>query len=553
VCLTDKCRICSSCEHSNEHKNHQIKHIRKVKAEVAKRIEDLEVVLDQCEKYPKALQVIVEDEKRCLYEVAKNKFAKIRKMIDEREKLIFEEIDSYLDVKKARVKAVSEEDEVLKKITLGKIAILKSDDIDEKYIHNLDEDIVEAQSKIDHMLLRNHNQTFSKSEFDRKLEAFSSIISSEVKKFKFPFSAEEFEKNMKMNFIEKRSLGEVFRSTQFLEFAKENNKLFIFLHDAHKHSDIHVNKLKEITEVELDLTEYSKITGQSKWDKINLMLGCLWQRLGRSLKVTLKVHAGPSHPKDLINILSYGYWGDKRLRVKCDILGATDEQSLIEFMSEFLPRLAMLKEIYVHIRAGTKPTDKSIETLISRNALVLKDLENFNFVLDNAPVTDRSIGRLLTSLGSLKVLKLHLWKTKITDKSIQRFAQETLPELKGLQHFELSLIETGVTDVSVSELFIPMEGMKIFKLYLGQTKITDKSIEAFISNTMPTMKSLEFFELSLRETLVNNEKVVQSFLAMRPITYFRLYLTNNTTLNNQAELETYLNPPNKGFFSKLFK
>ena len=553
VCLTDKCRICSSCEHSNEHKNHQIKHIRKVKAEVIKKIEDLEVVIDQCEKYPKALEIILEDEKRALHEVAKNKFLKIRKMIDEREQLLFEEINEYLEAKRAKIKATTQEDEILKKITIEKINNLKSDDIDWKYIKNLDEEIVEAQSKLDHMLLRHHNMIYSKQEFDQKLNAFTSILTAEVKKFKFPFTIEEFDKNMKINFCEKRSFGEVFRSHQFLEFVKENNKLFIFIQDAYKQSDIPLSKIKEITEVELDLTEYSKITAQNKWDKICLMFGCLWQKLGRSLKITLKLHAGPAHPKDLINLLSYGYWGDKRLRVKCDILGASDEQSLVEFVSEFLPRLAMLKEIYIHVRSGAKPTDKSIQALISRNELVLRDLESLNMVLDNAPVTDRSIARLLTSVSNLKVFKFHLWKTKITDKCIERFAKETLPELKALQHFELSLIETGVTDASVSELFIPMEGIKIYKLYLGQTKITDKSIEAFIEKTMPTMKSLEYFEFSLRETMINNEKLVQSLLAMRPITYFKLYLANSATINSQGELETFLNPPNKGFFSKLFK
>ena len=553
ICLTDKMRICSSCEHSPAHKFHEIKHMKKAKFEATKKIEDFEALVDQCTRYPRIIGLMLDMERKTLTETIQRRFVILKEILNKKEKLLIKEVDDYIKAQKDKMDVTIKFDEILKEKAKEKIQILQNEEINEKYLKILEEEVIEAKSKLELILLKNHYQNFGRFELERKLDSFQINFRARLIKLCLPFSSKDFYKSMENNYVIKKNDQEIFKTSSLVELAQESNKLSVSLFNYAKSSEIPLKKLKEVTEVELDLTDYSLISSRIKWNRINFILACLWQRLGRAIHLTLKIHAGPTHPRELMNLFCYCPWTDKRLRIRCEIVGATDEKALACFTSYVLPRIYSLKEIHFHMKSGIKATDKSLELLTNYNTTILKNLENFYFCLDNSPITDQSLIKLLYNLSAVRVFKLHLWKTRITDKSLQKLGEDILPQMKSLVSFELSLIETQVTDQGVVNICVPMEGVKSYKLYLGHTRITMRTVEALVKNLLPTMRALECFELSLKETLTVNESVVQLLRGVKPLIYFKLYLATGHIIQSQGELEKYIEDSNKGFFAKLFK
>jgi len=252
------------------------------------------------------------------------------------------------------------------------------------------------------------------------------------------------------------------------------------------------------------------------------------------------------------HMFSSTFWNDKKVPMKVEITNSTEECRLAELFSVVLPRLGHVKKLNMQLRSRDKFTDRNIETLVNYNENTLKNLENFSLILDGHAVTDKSMMKLLTSLPSLKVFKLYLWRTKASDSSIEHFAQNALLEMKGLEHFELSLIGAKFTDQSICQLFVPMRYVRIFRLFLEQTEVTEKIMEAFIENTLFSMEGLEDFELRVRETKVVDENLGKLLSKMPAIGKFKVMLNSGSLLESQTELEEYNNGSKKSILKRIF-
>jgi Leucine-rich repeat (LRR) protein len=102
----------------------------------------------------------------------------------------------------------------------------------------------------------------------------------------------------------------------------------------------------------------------------------------------------------------------------------------------------------------------------------LKRLAHLN--LRGSEVNDEGVAHFA---GQKTLVRLHLEKTKITDKALE--------QLKGLENLEyLNVYGTEITDAGLAHL----EGLKKLKsLYLWQTKVTDAGVEK-LKMALPELK-----------------------------------------------------------------
>ena len=306
---------------------------------------------------------------------------------------------------------------------------------------------------------------------------------------------------------------------------------------------------------------------------------------------------------------------DVRVTVEMSSLDDSQAKSgaIIEIFRDIIPKIALLSGLYLDVGHKMEATDKVIEELDNYNSARLKNMERLELILMSTPITDSSISQLLNmwipslkvftldvsktcvsnktlevmaayiftnlkniedlklnftgteisdaggvlifqeaaKMPSLKKLKLWLTNTKVSDKTVEAFAKNCLPSMGNLEQFKVNLTSTTVTDLGVSQLMVAMHNLKVFSLHLQATKISDKTIEAFVANTLPTLTKLEDFGLTITDTPTSNLKVLQAMMTMKPVDKFTLYLNNNVTVYSHQALEETYKENSRGFFKKM--
>ena len=200
------------------------------------------------------------------------------------------------------------------------------------------------------------------------------------------------------------------------------------------------------------------------------------------------------------------------------------------------------KHFSLHLQS-TNITDLSLETLGKSSLSKNQELSSFSMNLGLTRITDEGISQILFNVDSIRDFSLNLSSTQVTDKSILPFIKSTFPLMKALENFEINLEGTGITDESIIGIFNNMEELKSIKLYLGSTNISDASIDAFAQNTLCTVNNLDHFELDLYSTKMTDQSISQLFHYMRPVRFFKLNLSYTSIGDQSIESFTQLTLP----------
>jgi len=526
-----------------------VRHFQKVIEDSRERQEQLKIVLANSEKYQKNIEDSLEKHAEGLRRVLKERFDDYRNQVDIIEEGLLSQVNSYMDSVKAKINESIQTDTELKQTILEKIKELESEKIGPNFIQYIREDLPASKLKVDSVLLHEYYSMCSPQRFQKRLDELLDGLVGQAYLFKFPYTSDNFNAYMRRSCF---ATQDMFKSEANFTFKQENHKLTIMLRDSPTTTEIPLIKLKSVTKVHMNLQTYSNITSNKEWSEMVNTLNFLWEALPNMKKLKFRFQAGPKPMDTLGHMFSSTFWNDKKVPMKVEITNSTEECRLAELFSVVLPRLGHVKKLNMQLRSRDKFTDRNIETLVNYNENTLKNLENFSLILDGHAVTDKSMMKLLTSLPSLKVFKLYLWRTKASDSSIEHFAQNALLEMKGLEHFELSLIGAKFTDQSICQLFVPMRYVRIFRLFLEQTEVTEKIMEAFIENTLFSMEGLEDFELRVRETKVVDENLGKLLSKMPAIGKFKVMLNSGSLLESQTELEEYNNGSKKSILKRIF-
>jgi len=205
------------------------------------------------------------------------------------------------------------------------------------------------------------------------------------------------------------------------------------------------------------------------------------------------------------------------------------DKSLNAFLERSLSKMEYIEELAINIKQ-TCITSKSLDALIRHIPKVkalrlliggkfindvnfetlgnrlnaMKSLEVLELDVEKAKVQEQSISKIFLLLPNVKNLSLNFGNTSFGDKNLKMFTENTLKYLKSLKKIKLVLSGTQITDEGLKKLLIGMQDVKVFKLYLRNTKITDAGVEMFIKNHHRILKSLEEFEMDLKNTKVSS-------------------------------------------------
>jgi len=548
ICLTDNCQICDDCFFSEDHKGHVIKPMKKLKNEAIQKRKDLANLLEQANRNQKDTKEVLEERRIALLQVITSKFEEFRWNLAKKELELLSEVNSIFDMELAKIGLDCDTIKTIEK----KIADLKNNEIQEDFFGVMEQDVSEISQKINSNFLDEQvekvSQKFNKVSnyvYERLTHQLSTFIELE-------FPIDKLLKDLYADFqpgdlnnSDPQIIYDNFLSARLKNVFKFETKDGWLMVSAeanpqrnHRPHDIPIN-IKEFDKVWLKLGKCDMMGEDAQ------MLLYLWRKLGQVTSVKVDFTYKDISDKDLLSVFAIIFGKASELQaVAVDLCDCkVTDQSIIPLVQEILPKMFKLKSITLNLNS-TYVTDAVVEAFAMRMQPVIKTLENFDIRLWETKVTDKSITKLFTRMEKVKRFILDLGYTGVTNEAIQMLAKVTLPTMKVIEEFKLNLSNTSVSDESVSQIFVGMESAKRFLLYLHGTNITDKSLEAFTTKTLPNLQGLEVFEMRLGETNISDQGVIGLFQNMNNVKKFLLKVQSTSITDRTVDMFTKTILPN---------
>ena len=193
-----------------------------------------------------------------------------------------------------------------------------------------------------------------------------------------------------------------------------------------------------------------------------------------------------------------------------------------------------LKYYFLSLNA-TRITDQSLILLAQKTLSRAKLLQVLELDLTATQVTDSSLTKILSETHSLQSFALFLGKTLITDKTLESIAENIGPLMDKMESFNISLRHTRITQQGIARLFASMSLVKNFMINLGGTPITDQTVELFIEKSLSTMRALESFEFCVYETSITDQSIISLFTELKAIKKFVLDVRETKVTNKCME------------------
>ena len=169
----------------------------------------------------------------------------------------------------------------------------------------------------------------------------------------------------------------------------------------------------------------------------------------------------------------------------------------------------------------------------------MEELEEIGLDFRGSPLSDKSVAfvfeKYMCKITNLKGLHLDLSSTKISSKSIKALAKSTRKFMENLEKYEIYLSQNDLFDEDAIQLLCPMPKVQTFKLSLGSTKITDRTLRA-LAEIIPTMEALDTLELHFWRVNIKAESILVLFQSLKDVRKFCLDL-DLVEMNDQVILE----------------
>lgn len=181
--------------------------------------------------------------------------------------------------------------------------------------------------------------------------------------------------------------------------------------------------------------------------------------------------------------------------------GITDRGAIQVFANSF----PALKILNIDL-SDNNISDQSLQVFGSHALRSMNCLEKFALNLNSTKVSDNSISHLFTyNFPNVRSLKLGLNYTFITDRTLETLGGLALPQMLYLEDLHLSLWSTDIVDRGVSFVIRGiMSNLKTFVLDISNTKTSDQTLD-LIGDLLRCLSTLE---VGLRTTWVTDNGVI---------------------------------------------
>jgi len=538
ICLTDGAKICDDCMFYGEHKGHDIKPMKKIRAEAHAR---KGCWLDALGNVNKAHQNLKENLSVCekeLYQTIKAQFKQIHELLILKENSFLFEVEALLKMQGDYVGEVSGFNSALQVSIQNKIEALAGIsmklDLPPDFLYLLEEDISKTNKDTVKSLealaekIEFKELTLIKSSF---LEPISKLKDS-VSDIKGPFHSlqkqlsgfelpiETDDGGILGNYISQKTLSvssifEVSIQGSCLEVvAKKGERKTITLEKA---------QWDKISNVTLVFEQYNLK------DEDSCVLRYIWKNLEKLNKLSVKFLPEGAKDTVLLELLPLIFWRAKEIEeidmdfAKCNLTS----QSIVPLCNLFISQMSKLTSFGLDL-SFTRISKRTVECFIRNNLGSLKNLVTFKLFLRDVSLGDEVVSQLFTPMPNVKNYQLSLGHTKITDKALEMFTRNTLPTMKTLENLELYLWKNEITESSLLALSenIP-EKVKVIKLDLEDLDVSDEFLKEFTKEEKIHSTNLQEFEVNTKGTKISSSgmEILEEF---------------KTKLKNQQKEETNL-------------
>jgi len=435
-CMQDKIEICKKCASEKAHKGHHVENTSDILSKAATKKNKLKGLLGDFEGEVHTIHVLLEENKKNTLALMKDKFARLRDIINKKEQEIASEIDLFFTREKLQIDNQIHHDLSLRELIRTKIANLSQLEINDKLLKELEDDapLSNFSSSSQYNVVYSHSK-----QIQQNIEnAFSNLISlagSVIQEFKpLPefsiLQANQSQKSMidvisAQNTMAKNLRIEIeFGWLVIYPVRPEDN----FLH-VEKNNLLNLAKCKELNKVCLDFRK------QKLGKEMMASIAQIWSELQNITFVKLLLTNKEFTDQDLCDLCAYNFW--------CS---------------------SQVQSLYLYL-ITTKVSDNGIKKL--------------SHVIDGQ---------------NIKTFAIDCSYSTFTDSCLKELAKNLVGRLKNIESFDLRISNTSVTDSAIEELYRElykvMPTIKILDLWLDFTAIKERGFEYFNKILLPLGKNV---------------------------------------------------------------
>jgi len=523
ICLTDGSKICDDCMFYGEHKGHEIKPMKKVRAEAHQRKGCWLDVLGNINKANKNLKASLGNCEKELYQMIKSQFKQIHEILILKENSLLFEVEALMKMQDDYLVEVSGHNSTLQTSVKNKIEALagisKQLDLPVDFVYLLEEDIsrtdrdtvVSLESlaeKIESKELKLIKDSFL--EPITKLKAIVSEIKGpyhdlqkNLSGFELPFDFET-DDGMLENYTSQKSLSVL---SIFEVNVTEGSSCLEIVAKKGERKNVTVQKVdwSNISDVKL-VFEQSSLKNEDR-----CLLRYVWKNLEKLNKLTVKFLPEGTNDGGLLELLPLLFWRAKEIEeIEMDFAQCNlTSQSIVPLCTLFVTQMSKLTSFGLDL-SSTRISKRTLECFIRNNLGSLKNLVTFKLFLKDVNLGDEVVGKLFGPMPNIKNFQLSLENTKITEKSLEKLGQTTLSSLETLQ---LSFGKNEISERSLLDLAVNPFGLKVFKLDLEDLDVSDEFLEEFVKKEGFNSTNLQEFEIETKGTKITSKgiEILQDF------------------------------------------
>jgi len=475
--MEDKILICKKCVGEKTHRGHHVKNASDILSKAATKKNKLKGLLDDAEEKDHTIHVLLEENRKNMLALVKDKFAKLRNMINKKEQEIASEIDLFFTKEKLQIDNQIHHGPSLRELIRTEIANLSQLEINDKLLKELEDDasLSSFSSSSQYDVVYRHSKQIQQI-IENAFRNLISLVGSAIQEFKpLPNNLISLDDSV-IQELEPLSSnltsldGSMIQESQLLpEFsiiqANQSQKSMTDVISAQ-------NTIAKSLRIEIE-AGWLVISPVNSWDNL--------------LQIERNNISNLAKSKELNKVCL-----DFRIQKLDKEMMAAIAQIWTELRKITFVKLLLTNNWF---------TDQDLCDLCAYNFWCTSQVQSLFIYLVNTEINETGVKKLSQVIDGQNITSFTLdcSYSTFTDNCMKEIARNLVGNLKKLETLNLTIFRTSVGNSGIKEMYREMSRImptiKNLDLWLNSTAITDKSFEYFNQSLIPLGKNITYLSL----------------------------------------------------------
>jgi len=522
ICIEDKVKVCIDCALFGSHKKHDVKPLVEFKSKIEQRVQKLNELLKATKECHEKREILYQDKREKTIKTIQSRFRGLRFLLNAKEAEFMCQINSLYDQEIDRLECDIGENSLARRIMASKIAeyrqITKSSDP----FKLLEEDFSEIWRRI--------QQALCPDQMDHLLEQINLDIDSTLRVHLSAFDKMRIQQtnfNLTRDAVEIHLHNKLSSRPELREYQPLTQKLPNFIRSSltditaigqktllisypfkavdHKDFDISQEIGERITSIYFKISNNIERISQEDISK----LCYIRSKLPMVQFIGIIACDYKLSEEALLDVFNCLFWLCESLtgvHLEFQMKGLF-EKSILHLAETILPSIQHLNHIHIRL-THDEVTHKACNSLTQSISWHAEELNYLYYSLPCQDYSANSLQNMFVRMPNLKLLTFEATSKAFENKVLEAFVSNTLPSLKELQVFKLLIPCSTVTDLKVRLLFNSFpeewfETLSEFRIALNDTQISDESLKDFVNKSLGKFKKLKDCKIQTENTNVS--------------------------------------------------